>query len=385
MLAPVGGAALILMFTRPGGMLARALSWRPVALIGLISYSAYLWHQPIFALARIRLDAPPSGTLMTVLFAATLAIGWLSWRFIERPFRRPTPGARVFAASAAGLAALALIGGVGWGSQGLLPLKTDALQRAYLASAQPSPKRNACHTDGPAFTPPEQSCVFFAPHASWAVLGDSHGVELSYALARALQPRGIGVRQLTFSGCAPSYQTGGATPCARWTDQAVRMLIADPGITTVAISYRLDMHLAEGPAPVWQAYRTMAAALAAAGKQVQIIRQALDLPAPMRDMAMAGGGAAIPARTLAEWEARRAYVTARLSDLPPGALIIDPATAFCAGARCLAGQGGVSYYFDANHMSVAGAGKVARMMIDRVLNHGEDMSALSGVFARPKL
>jgi peptidoglycan/LPS O-acetylase OafA/YrhL len=78
MLAPVGGAALILMFTRPGGMLARALSWRPVALIGLISYSAYLWHQPIFALARIRLDAPPSGTLMTVLFAATLAIGWLS-------------------------------------------------------------------------------------------------------------------------------------------------------------------------------------------------------------------------------------------------------------------------------------------------------------------
>jgi peptidoglycan/LPS O-acetylase OafA/YrhL len=46
-LAPVGGTALVLMFTRPGGAVARVLSWRPVTLVGLISYSAYLWHQPI--------------------------------------------------------------------------------------------------------------------------------------------------------------------------------------------------------------------------------------------------------------------------------------------------------------------------------------------------
>jgi peptidoglycan/LPS O-acetylase OafA/YrhL len=379
-LAPVGGAALTLLFTRPGGMVARALSWRPVALIGLISYSAYLWHQPIFALARIRLDAPLGAALMVALVALSLAAGWLSWRFVERPFRRPAPGLpfasrrKVFVGSAAALGALALIGTGGWASGGLLHLKTDAMQRAYLASAKPSPMRKACHTGGAAFTPPAKSCVFFAPTASWAVLGDSHGVELSYALGRALEPRGIGVRQLTFSGCAPSYGTGADTPCARWTEQAVRYLVEDARIDTVVVSYRLQMHLARDPARVWRAYAHMAAALAAAGKRLILIRQAPELPAPMRDLAMQSGGATIPGMTLAGWEDRRRPSSARMEELAPLAAIIDPAEIFCAPAGCLAGRDGTARYFDADHMSVAGAALIVRLAIDRARHSSKSLS-----------
>jgi hypothetical protein len=364
-LVPVGGAALILLYTRPGGAVAQALSWRPVALIGLISYSAYLWHQPIFALARIWLEDPPGTTLMLALTAASLAAGWLSWRFIERPFRRPAPRRHVLGASAAALSALALIGAGGWASGGLLHLKTDALQRAYLASAKPSPMRKACHTGGAAFTPPAKSCVLFAPKASWAVLGDSHGVELSYSLARALEPRGIGVRQLTFSGCAPSYGTGADTPCTRWTDQAVQHLIEDARIDIVVVSYRLNMHLARNPASVWRAYANMAAALAGAGKRVIVIRQAPELPAPMRDLAMQGGGATIPGLSLAEWEGRRRLSSAWMAALPPETAIIDPAEVFCTSSGCLAGQDGASNYFDDNHMSAAGTAMVARLTLGR--------------------
>jgi hypothetical protein len=373
MLAPVGGTALVLMFTRPGGAVANALSWRPIALVGLISYSAYLWHQPIFALARIRLGAPPSDAVMAALCAATLALGWLSWRFVERPFRRPAPSrpdaalpdARPHAAlraSAAAIAAVALVGAVLWNSGGLLTLKADPMQRAYLRSAAPSPLRAACHTGGAAYLPPARACTLPEGAATWAVLGDSHAVELAYALAQASQGRAV--RQLSFSGCAPSWHAGGANPCARWTDQAVRNLIDDARIEVVVVSYRLTQHLAQRPEQVWRAYVDMIATLRAAGKNVAVVLQAPELPAPMRDLAMQGGGAQIQGLARAQWEARRSYVTARMRDLPLDALIIDPAALFCDPTGCLAGRGGVSNYFDDNHMSVAGAARVAQLLID---------------------
>jgi peptidoglycan/LPS O-acetylase OafA/YrhL len=383
MLAPVGGAALVLMFTRPGCAVARALSWRPVALIGLISYSAYLWHQPIFALARIRLGAPPSDALMVTLSAAALAVGWLSWRFVERPFRRSAPGRPLAARRAAlrcagaAIAGMALAGAVGWVSGGLLALKADPMQRAYLRSAAPSPLRAACHTGGAAYLPPARACTLPEGAATWAVLGDSHAVELAYALAQEPTPQGQAVRQLSFSGCAPSWNTGGATPCARWTDQAVQNLIDDDRIEVVAVSYRLTTHLAQTPDPVWRAYVDMIAALRAAGKTVAVVLQAPELPAPMRDLAMRGGGARIQGLDLAQWEARRATVSARMQDLPPNAAIIDPAEVFCASAGCLAGRDGVSNYFDDNHMSVAGAARVARLLIARAFAKRQDASGPS--------
>jgi hypothetical protein len=371
-LAPVGGAALILLYTRPGGMVARALSWRPIALIGLISYSAYLWHQPIFALARIRGSEAPSDTLMLALIAASLGLGWLSWRFVERPFRRPAAGMPlrtrrgVLVASGAALGAMALIGAGGWASGGLLHLKTDAMQRSYLASAKPSPFRDTCHTGGAAFTPPAKSCVFFAPTASWAVLGDSHGVELSYALARALEPRGIGVRQLTFSGCAPSFGTGADTPCARWTEQAVRYALEEDSITVVVVAYRLLAHLAKGPEPVWTAYLDTLHALTQAGKTVIALRQTPEPSRGMPDLIMALGSALwIEAAGRADWEARRRFVSDRLWQIPLDVLMGDPADVLCDARTCFAGQDGASYYFDANHMSVAGAARVAGLVIDR--------------------
>ncbi|MGA0563913.1 acyltransferase family protein [Ancylobacter sp. VNQ12] len=105
-LAPVGGAGLIILFAREGTLVARLLSLRVLVGIGLISYSAYLWHQPLLAFARIRSLASPPETLMLALAALSLVLAYFSWRFVEQPFRRgkasllPTRRA-VFAASTA--------------------------------------------------------------------------------------------------------------------------------------------------------------------------------------------------------------------------------------------------------------------------------------------
>ncbi|MEL7345918.1 MAG: acyltransferase family protein, partial [Pseudomonadota bacterium] len=85
-LVPVVGTVLILVFSC--GPAQRILSLGPVVGIGLISYSAYLWHNPMFSLARVALGDHPPALLMGALTLTTLALAWISWRYIERPFRR---------------------------------------------------------------------------------------------------------------------------------------------------------------------------------------------------------------------------------------------------------------------------------------------------------
>ncbi|MGL4237846.1 acyltransferase family protein [Tabrizicola sp.] len=86
-LVPVCGAALIVLFCRADTLAGRMLSHPFPVGIGLISYSAYLYHQPLFAFARIRSAEEPGLVLLSVLCLASLGRGWLSWRFVERPFR----------------------------------------------------------------------------------------------------------------------------------------------------------------------------------------------------------------------------------------------------------------------------------------------------------
>ena len=55
--------------------------------IGLISYSAYLWHQPILAFAKIQFDESILEYLLPVLCWLTFFLAYMSWKFVERPFR----------------------------------------------------------------------------------------------------------------------------------------------------------------------------------------------------------------------------------------------------------------------------------------------------------
>jgi hypothetical protein len=54
--------------------------------IGLLSYSLYLWHWPVFVLMRwtVGLQTPLQ---MTAAMALVLLLSWLSWRWVEQPFR----------------------------------------------------------------------------------------------------------------------------------------------------------------------------------------------------------------------------------------------------------------------------------------------------------
>lgn len=81
------GAALVIYCASGSSGVGRILAFRPVVGIGLISYSTYLWHQPLFAVARMNTLGEPPLYLFFLLIALSIGLAYLTWRFVERPFR----------------------------------------------------------------------------------------------------------------------------------------------------------------------------------------------------------------------------------------------------------------------------------------------------------
>lgn len=143
-LFPVLGTVGILVGASDRTLVGRLLSWRPAVAIGLISYSAYLWHQPLFAFARVATpDGNPAAWLMGMLGLASLILAWVSWRYVETPFRRRGAfnARQIFLQSCAGAAALLGLAAVFLLSQGLA-VRFPQEQRAWLVT---SPNENGSY------------------------------------------------------------------------------------------------------------------------------------------------------------------------------------------------------------------------------------------------
>lgn len=145
---PTLGALLVLLFATKGTLAARLLSLPPMVGIGLVSYSAYLWHQPLFAF--VRLANPDHGlgpVISLVLIALTFLLAWATLVLIERPFRDRSFLTRnqVFLGSLGGTVALLACAGIVLQTGGLrgiypdqlreLATMSDADQAAYVGSA----------------------------------------------------------------------------------------------------------------------------------------------------------------------------------------------------------------------------------------------------------
>lgn len=252
-LLPVLGVLLIILYGQEGTRVASVLSSKPFVGIGLISYSAYLWHQPLFAFARIRSLTEPSLALMLGLAVLSLLLAAFSWRYVEQPFRagpktRLKSQSGVFAISIAGLALVAGIGVLGHIYKGL-PDRLSPQARAVLALHSDRIDRT-CHFDeNRSKFESEPACFHTTPNASGSVLllGDSHVAAIWPQVAEALNAGGQNVYVGSYGGCIPlpnmeRVYTSSAHECAEFIDDILDYA-ESIGIDTLVLAARFPAYL----------------------------------------------------------------------------------------------------------------------------------------------
>jgi peptidoglycan/LPS O-acetylase OafA/YrhL len=212
-LAPCIGAALFLWsgIGVPTQTRSRYSPLNVVQFFGQISYSLYLWHWPLFTFARFSksslvLDA----TDKVVLFALTVLISYLSWRFVEQPFRlkalAPTRGA---AFRFAGLATALLLAG-SFGGIVASRAPSDADRAALQLESYNNYDYRPLYRYGVCFAPESgvlgADCLTLAPgKANVMVWGDSLAAHYVHGLRTATDPQTTNILQATQSACMPTF------------------------------------------------------------------------------------------------------------------------------------------------------------------------------------
>lgn len=191
-LLPTVGTGMVILGATPMNLAGQLLS-RPLLVgIGLISYSAYLWHYPVFAFARLRAREEPSELLLVALGTASLGLAWLTWRFVENPCRDRQRLPRRRAIALGGVVSVLLIavgvaGQVGDGFPQRLNDEQLAAHQRLIEATDDSPfddgacRFSATSVNG-AFVDRFERCVD-RHGAAVLVTGDSHGADLFNALA----------------------------------------------------------------------------------------------------------------------------------------------------------------------------------------------------------
>lgn len=355
------------------GGVARLLSAAPLRWIGAHSFSLYLWHWPVLVLARHLLLDEPSAWQALLCVAVSMLLACLSLRWVETPVRQAPVGRPALLVS--GVLAM----GVSLGLAGLLLHLAD--QRATRPGMEAelragaldiSPDRQRCHGSGDRWIHYDARCLFGpadAP-ASLAVWGDSHGVEL----ARALGDRAVGQRiaQLTSSSCPPAlgYTPPGRAGCAQANEATLDSLISDERAVTVLLVARYEYYLSSPGADAFrQGLSASVRRLHDAGKRVLLLDPVptyqYPVPAALAQRWLRGSDLSAHGQTVEQYRHRQSEALALVGQLTAhgAAQRVPLRPILCAQARCSVLDGTRSLYFDDNHLSMQGAGKVAAAVL----------------------
>lgn len=206
-LVPTIGTALIILFSTAETAVGRFLGTKVMVGIGLISYSTYLWHQPLFVFARHRSLVEPGTSFLLTLSAVSIGLAYLSWRFVEEPFRNKNRINRksIFVFSLVGSLFFATIGLAGHIKNGYserfnLPLslvysfKENSLEQEIKKNNDKSGSKGQVFTFG---SEPSEAV------AQVAVFGDSHASAMLPAFEEAGRNLNYSFTFMGRGGCPP--------------------------------------------------------------------------------------------------------------------------------------------------------------------------------------
>jgi len=384
LLPTAGAAALLYGGAAPSGPV-RLLAAAPLRFLGKISYSLYLWHWPLLVLPLMFLERALTGVEVVASVAVAIGVSWLSWRFVEQPFRYGDRSRRATSWSAirvgvAGILSVALF------TQGLaaaLPSSAVAVQPT------PSPSGSPVASDGPITLPADltpslasarddeerlrgDGCLAFErvttpPNCVYgvkgsaitiALVGDSHASHWFPAIEAIALERGW--RLLTFVKVSCSFTTlvqrnlalkREYRECTAFNEATVARLNQIKPALTIIVNRRTFRPIEENI--------TSALAGAALGEMVARIPGAtailVDTPDPGRDVpaCLSKHPSDIRACLFTQDDAdnREIGVAERVAADVSGATLIDLTASICTEWPCSPISGSVLIYRDEDHMT----------------------------------
>jgi peptidoglycan/LPS O-acetylase OafA/YrhL len=226
-LVPTVGTILIIIFANSGTLICSLLSLKSFVSVGLISYSLYLWHQPVFSIARSLYFEELTWVTMCGLVLLSLALSILSYHFVESPFRRNRFGAfakrqAVFGAGAVTAVAIVSIGAFLHNEDFYYSRLSDVQRQhlSFLSFKETDDFRSGYRKPGCFYESDNYSFDFFDQdtclkmsdsHPNVLLMGDSHAAHFWNAL-REVFPE-INVLQANASGCRPLVPFKGQQRC----------------------------------------------------------------------------------------------------------------------------------------------------------------------------
>jgi peptidoglycan/LPS O-acetylase OafA/YrhL len=253
-LLPTIGALGIVAAGPEAWLNRKVISNRIFVWFGLISFPLYLWHWPLLSFGRILSGTVPSRSFRVVAVLISIALAWLTYRFVENPIRsRPSHKGQIFFLTAL----MAVLCGAGlhvYFHDGYPARSANQLGQNSEQIVWSSDKNSAC-TDILGYKHEQLFCLLLGNpnNIEMAVLGDSTANALAPGLAGQMDLDNQGLINLGQGTCPPvrhlfaTAKWGGASShyapgCPELMTQIYDYILKSNSIKTVILSfYSMDI------------------------------------------------------------------------------------------------------------------------------------------------
>jgi len=212
-LIPTIGTALLLYTGRSNKPLVnRLLSLSPIVWLGLTSYSLYLWHWPIVVFIRY-IGFELTATVSSLIVITSVLTGWLSWKFVETPFRYA--GKSEFKVTfqklylAPTVAAIAMGLGITMTNGLSERFDSEIIRMEKAVASKPVLLREGCHSPSRSSkSMPNENCQLGYsenPKASALLIGDSHSNHLTGFMSELAVNSNMSLMDYTLDECVPIF------------------------------------------------------------------------------------------------------------------------------------------------------------------------------------
>lgn len=392
---PIAGTLLLITFATVDTVIGRILSNCSMVWIGSLSYSFYLWHQPVFALSK-QIIAPENYLVSRpILIGLSLLCGYYSWRFVEIPFRNKyIVGTRNFL-SLSGITVFVFLccGLSGYFTNGF-PQRTDMAKFLVFNNKLEKQGYKNCNDTDLNIGEPINFCFLSnRGNVNAAVIGDSHAADKFYGIEKNVTQYNWAL--FGNAACPPVIGVqvhAGNNNCDTKFRKIINYLKKHEEIKIVVLSfygnYSLSSayaanHLLDDNGPetfkitsdeiqsidrvVLFSYglKRSLDELFNAGKQVYLFIDVPELPFLPLDCEKSHGKCTILEQDVINRQTMHRAMIQQLSGEYPQLMVFDPIDIFCKESICSYKKNDIVLYNDSHHLTFVGSDLYGQQIKER--------------------